>query len=69
MREAWPALTKACSKNGRRNLILILMLTLLLMIPGAYMVNAHGPQEVTIDGKLIGVAANREVVDKALAGL
>jgi len=37
------------------------------MIPGAYMVNAHGPQEVTIDGKLIGVAANREVVDKALA--
>lgn len=67
MREAWPAITKACSKISRRNLIITLITISLLMIPGTYIVNAYGPQEVTIDGKVIGVAANREVVDKALA--
>ena len=66
MREAWLASARNCQKVGRRNLIITLALTLALMVPGVCMVYAYGPQEVTINGQVIGVAANREVVENAL---
>jgi murein DD-endopeptidase MepM/ murein hydrolase activator NlpD len=66
MRESWRNFVGFCTVVGRKNTIRTLVLSLLIIIPGACVIYAYGPQEVMVNGQVLGVAANREAVSKAL---
>lgn len=64
---AWSTLVHFRERMRVNNKILALVLALVIIFPSVGLAYMNGPQEVTVNGEVIGVVANQDVFKSALA--
>mgnify|MGYP000854052963 CR=1 FL=1 len=63
----WAKVVQLRGKWQQKHTLQALLLAILICLPGVYVAYAYCPQEVSVNGQVIGIAKNRQIVKAALA--